>query len=160
MRARLLGRRLLASIAAVGMIASAPQALAQSASGDSDCKACGRVVSIRLLTAAERWEPLGSAVGSAAGSSADLSGPGGPAQPSTVSSFRIGRGGKNEGIVLLGSAGGANYKKAPTSYEHRRWEVTVRLDDGQTRAVGMAYEPFVREGDRVRIAGNNVELLD
>jgi hypothetical protein len=28
------------------------------------------------------------------------------------------------------------------------------------RVVSVSYEPYVREGDRVRIAGNNVELLD
>jgi len=156
MRARPFSRRLLISIAVVGAVASAPHVLAQSASSDSDCRACGRVVTIRTVTSAERWEPLGSAVGSAP----DVGGPGGSMQPSTVSSFRIGRGGKNEGMVLLGSAGGANYKKSSTSYEQRRWEVTVKLDDGETRAVSMGYEPFVREGDRVRIAGNNVELLD
>ncbi len=156
MRARPLGRTARALVAVAAVLASAPQALAQSASTTTDCRACGRVVSIRTVTSAERWEPLGSAVGSAA----DVGGPGGSMQPSTVSSFRIGRGGKNEGMVLLGSAGGANYKKSSTSYEQRRWEVTVKLDDGQTRAVSMGYEPFVREGDRVRIAGNNVELLD
>lgn len=155
MRARPLGRSLLLSIAVVAVLASTPRVLAQS-TANVDCKACGRVVSIRTVTSAERWEPLGSAVGSAA----NVGGPGGSMQPSTVTSFRVGRGGKNEGMVLLGSAGGANYKKSSTSYEQRRFEVTVKLDDGQTRAVSMAYEPFVREGDRVRIAGNNVELVE
>src|SRR5512144_1187902 len=139
MRARTLGRSLLLSVAVVAVLASTPQVLAQS-TANVDCKACGRVVSIRTVTSAERWEPLGSAVGSAA----SVGGPGGSMQPSTVTSFRVGRGGKNEGMVLLGSAGGANYKKSSTSYEQRRWEVTVRLDDGQTRAVSIGYEPFVR----------------
>jgi outer membrane lipoprotein SlyB len=154
-RARPIAVVVLASIAAAALFASAPQSVAQSTPADADCKACGRVESIRTVTSADRWEPLGSAVGSAA----DVGGPG-ATQPTTVSSFRIGRGGKNEGIVLLGSAGGANYKKSSMSYEQRRWEVTVRLDDGQTRVVSMGYEPFVREGDRVRVAGNNVELVE
>jgi len=152
----MLGRTVLALITAIAALAGAQRLFAQSPPADADCRTCGRVVSIRMETSADRWEPLGSAVGSAA----DVGGPGGSTQPSTVSSFRIGRGGKNEGIVLLGSAGGANYKKSSMSYEQRRWEVTVRLDDGQTRVLSMAYEPFVREGDRVRVAGNNVELVE
>jgi hypothetical protein len=38
--------------------------------------------------------------------------------------------------------------------------VTVKLDSGRTRVLTVPYEPYVREGDRVRIAGNNVELVD
>jgi hypothetical protein len=144
-----------AAIASVALAAVvvAPRALAQDASA---CRACGRVETIRTVTAVESWTPLG-------GSAAPTTGVGGAVgstQPAAVSSFQIGRGGKNEGMVLLGSAGGANYKNTPRSYEKRRWEVTVKLDSGETRAVTLAYEPYVREGDRVRIAGNNVELLD
>jgi hypothetical protein len=63
-------------------------------------------------------------------------------------------------MVVLGAAGGAAYKSTPKSYEQPRWDVTVRMDAGGVRVVSMSYEPYVREGDRVRIAGNNVELLD
>jgi hypothetical protein len=38
--------------------------------------------------------------------------------------------------------------------------VTVKLDNGQVRVVSLGFEPYVREGDRVRVSGNNVELLD
>jgi outer membrane lipoprotein SlyB len=63
-------------------------------------------------------------------------------------------------MVMLGAGGGATYRKSPNAYEQPRWEVTVKLDSGQKRVVTVAYEPFVREGDRVRIAGNNLELVD
>jgi outer membrane lipoprotein SlyB len=63
-------------------------------------------------------------------------------------------------MVLLGSSGGANYRKSPNSYEKPQWQVTVKLDSGRTRVLTLAYEPYVREGDRVRVAGNNVELVD
>jgi hypothetical protein len=36
----------------------------------------------------------------------------------------------------------------------------VKLDSGQTRIVSLAFEPYVREGDYVRVVGNNVELVD
>ena len=45
-------------------------------------------------------------------------------------------------------------------YEQSRWDVTVKLDGGRTQVVRMAFEPYVRQGDRVRIAGNNVELVN
>ena len=82
-------------------------------------------------------------------------------QPGRVTTtFQIGRGMTNQGMVVLGAAGGAVYRKSPNSYEQPRWDVTVKLDAGRTRVVTVAYEPYVREGDRVRIAGNNVELVD
>ncbi len=62
--------------------------------------------------------------------------------------------------MVLGAAGGADYKRTPESYEQRRWDVVVKLDSGGVRIVSLSYEPYVREGDRVRISGNNVELLD
>jgi outer membrane lipoprotein SlyB len=82
------------------------------------------------------------------------------ADSKVVTSFQIGPDLSNQGMVMLGAGGGAAYKKQPNSYEQPRWEVTVKLDSGQKRVVTVAYEPFVREGDRVRVAGNSLELLD
>jgi len=66
----------------------------------------------------------------------------------------------NQGIVMIGAGGGATYRKSPNAYEKPSWEVTIKLDSGTKRVVTVAYEPFVREGDRVRIAGNSLELID
>jgi hypothetical protein len=121
-----------------------------------DCGPCGRVESIRQSTVKQGWTPLGQGTG--VGGTNPESGPGGTGGVTTA--FQIGRGGENQGLVLLGAAGGANYRKSPNSYEQPRWEVTVRLDRGTTQVVSMAFEPYVREGDRVRIAGNNVELVN
>ena len=61
---------------------------------------------------------------------------------------------------MLGAAGGAAYAQRPSEYRRQRWDVTVKMDDGATRVVNMRYEPLlVQPGDRVRIAGNNVELV-
>jgi hypothetical protein len=157
MRARTLGSMLVVSVAAAGALALVQLAFAQTAAPSSECRTCGRVVAIRTSATVDRWEPLGSAVG---GGVADVGGLGGSTQPTAVTSYRIGKGGKNEGMVLLGSAGGANYKKSSASYERKGWEVTVQLDNGDTRTVALRYEPYVREGDRVRIAGNNLEPVD
>jgi hypothetical protein len=141
-----------------------PPAAPPSASGASgagappsaasiECGACGKVESIRQTTARQQWTPLGSGVG--VGGVPDLG-----SAPAGVTSYKIGPGLSNQGLVVLGSAGGAAYKKTPNSYEQVRWEVTVKLDAGGVRIVTLSYEPFVREGDRVRVAGNNVELLE
>jgi len=143
------------ALAAPSTPAKAPLGGAPSTVAD-DCGPCGRVESIRQVTVKQGWTPLGQGAG-IGGTNPD-SGPGGTG--GVTSAFQIGRGGENQGLVLLGAAGGANYRKSPTSYEQPRWEVTVKLDRGMTQVVTMAFEPYVREGDRVRIAGSNVELVN
>jgi hypothetical protein len=122
---------------------------AQKGTAGSDCSSfpCGRVESIVQTTVRQQWTPLGS------GSSFY-------GDSKVTTSFKIGPDLSNQGMVLLGAGGGATYKQTPNSYEQPRWEVTVKLDSGQKRVVTVAYEPFVREGDRVRVAGNSLELVD
>jgi outer membrane lipoprotein SlyB len=38
--------------------------------------------------------------------------------------------------------------------------VTIKLDNGQKRIVTVAYEPFVKENERVRVAGTALELVE
>jgi hypothetical protein len=140
----------------LGAIAAAATGLAAAQTppaAAADCGACGKVESIRQSTTKAQWTPLGTGVG--VGGTPSL----GDA-PSGVTSFKIGPGLSNQGMVVLGAAGGAAYKTTPGSYEQRRWDITVKMDGGGVRVVSLSYEPYVREGDRVRIAGNNVELLD
>ena len=120
--------------------------------GAPDCTSfpCGRVETIRQTTVKQPWTPLGGEVSASPG---DNSG-------RVTTSYKIGPGLSNQGMVVLGSAGGATYRKSPNSYDQPRWEVTIKLDNGQKRVITVAYEPFVREGDRVRVAGNSLELVD
>jgi hypothetical protein len=145
-------------LAAVLVAAPAGPGLAQTslspaAAAAAECGACGRVESIRQSASRQSWTPLGTGVGVGGAPSLGDS-------PSAVTTFRIGPGLSNQGMVVLGAAGGGAYRRTPESYEQRRWDVTVKLDSGGMRTVSLSYEPYVREGDRVRIAGNNVELLD
>ena len=135
-----------------GLVASAAQAQTSTSTDAPDCKSfpCGRVEAIRQTTVKQPWTPLG---GGASASPGDNSG-------RVSTSFQIGPGLSNQGMVLLGAGGGAAYQKTPNQYDQPRWEVTIKLDNGQKRVVTVAYEPFVREGDRVRIAGNSIELVD
>jgi outer membrane lipoprotein SlyB len=141
----------LSTFAFAGLIATASLSLAHAQKGNtgSDCSSfpCGRVESIAQTTIKQSWTPLGS------GSSFY-------GDSKVTTSFQIGPDLSNQGMVMLGAGGGAAYKKTPNSYEQPRWEVTVKLDNGQKRVVTVAYEPFVREGDRVRVAGNSLELVD
>lgn len=138
---------------AAGMLAASATALAaaQSPPSAADCSTypCGRVESIVQTTVKESWTPLGTtgAVG------VDNRG-------AAVSSFEFGPGMSNRGMVLLGAAGGAAYRKSPNAYERPQWQVTVKLDSGRTRVLTLAFEPYVREGDRVRVAGSHVELVN
>ena len=136
----------------VGLLTASAQAQTQASTDAPDCTSfpCGRVESIRQTTVKQPWTPLGSTASASPGDSSGR----------VSTSFQIGPGLSNQGMVLLGAGGGAAYKKSPNQYEQPRWEVTVKLDNGQKRVATVAFEPFVREGDRVRVAGNSVELVD
>ena len=146
----LAGVRLRAFAFAAALAAAAlPLVHAQKGNTGSDCSTfpCGRVESIVQTTVKQSWTPLGS--GSSFYSDSKV-----------TTSFQIGPDLSNQGMVMLGAGGGAAYKKTPNSYEQPRWEVTVKMDSGPKRVLTVAYEPFVREGDRVRVAGNSLELVD
>ena len=139
--------------AGAAMASAAAQAQTAKSTDAPDCTSfpCGRVDSIRQTTVKQPWTPLGGGAVSAS-----------PGYDSgkTTSAFQIGPGLSNQGIVILGAAGGADYQKRPNSYDQPRWEVTIKLDNGQKRVITVAYEPFVREGDRVRVAGTSLELVE
>ena len=74
--------------------------------------------------------------------------------------YSIGPGFTNRGMVVVGAAGGAAYAQKPSEYQRQRWDVTVKMDSGPPRVINLSYEPFVQEGDRVRVFGNQLELLN
>ena len=139
-------------LAGVLMIPAAAHAQSAKSTDAPDCTSfpCGRVESIRQITVKQPWTPLG---GGASASPGEYGG-------KVTTAFQIGPGLSNQGIVILGAGGGADYQKRPNSYDQPRWEVTIKLDNGQKRVVTVAYEPFVREGERVRVAGTSLELVE
>lgn len=130
------------------LVLAALAAIVAPVQAQERCTNCGRVESIREYTAKTGWTPLGAAGTAGARDSAGDAG-----RVSTQYNFSSGN------MVLLGAAGGAGYAKRPNSYERPRWEIVVRMDDGSRRTVSHDYEPTLREGDRVRVYGTQLELM-
>jgi outer membrane lipoprotein SlyB len=138
-------------IAAFCMLAAVVVTAHAQPSADS-CDACGVVVSIVMSTERTQWTPLGSTTPSIVTASGAPTG--------AVTQLSIGPKFQNNGLVVVGAAGGATYAKRPNAYEKARWDVTVKMDSGGTRVVPQRYEPLLREGDRVRVFGTQVELVN
>jgi len=127
-----------------GSPSTAPAGSATAATG---CDRCGTIDSIRQVAVKEQWTPLGSMP-----SSADIG-------PSGMAMYQIGKGFTNQGQVLVGAAGGTAYRTQPTQRNITRWEVAVKMDDGSTRTLTQNYEPLMQVGDRVRVFGSQLELV-
>ena len=128
-----------------------PDAPAPAVAPAQPCDRCGTVAGVRQVTTKDTWTPLGS-VSSGGHGTSDLA-------PMAVTQYQVGRDGSKQGTVLLGAAGGATYQSRPSALNAKRWELTVRMDDGSVRALMQNYEPMMRSGDRVRVLGTQVELL-
>lgn len=134
-----------------GVLAASPVA-AQTPTKEAECDRCGKIESIRPATAQDQWTPLGTV-------SATPLGAGNSAVPSGVTMYQIGPGFSKQGTVMIGAAGGAAYGTRPSQLNAKRWEIVVRMDAGGSRSVMQNYEPMLREGDRVRVMGSQLELL-
>ncbi len=146
-------RAVIVAIVAVALGFALP-AWAQGAPGAADCGNCGTVQSITPVNVRQQWTPLGSMP------EAGAVGGGPTGQPGSATMLSIGPGFSNRGMVVVGAAGGAAYAQKPNEYQRQRWDVTVKMDRGPPRVVNLSYEPFVQEGDRVRVFGNQLELLN
>jgi outer membrane lipoprotein SlyB len=133
-----------------GVLAVLPAA-AQPGAGAA-CERCATIESIRPITVKDQWAPLGSV-------SATPLGAGGAAAPSGVTMVQIGPGFSKQGTVLIGAAGGAAFRARPSELNATRWEIVLRMDAGGARSVTQNYEPMLRVGDRVRVSGAQLELV-
>jgi outer membrane lipoprotein SlyB len=134
---------LLALLAAAVVAAQVPM-------GEARCDNCAIIVSIQVSTQEEQWTPLG-----VVSSPSSLTNPGGMEARSAIAFNSDG----SRSFVMIGAAGGAVYAKRPNAYQKPRWDVTVKMDSGATRVISQRYEPLMREGDRVRILGTQLELV-
>ena len=136
------------------LLLGAGEALAQASPRPVCNGVCGTVQEIAPVAERQVWTPLGSV-------SPNLSQSGLGSMGSSTTQMQFGKGFSNQGMVVIGAAGGAVYAQKPNEYRRTRYEVTLKMDDSTTRVVSMAYEPlFVQVGDYVRVAGNNIELVN
>lgn len=137
---------------AASLVAMSSGAEAQS---PERCDNCGTVADIRQSTAKSTWTPLGSVAPGTASSVDEINSPG-----RVTATYQVGKDLKNQGMVLLGSAGGGSYARRPNEYAQSRWDLTVKMDaGGPARVVSMSYDPPFRIGDRVRVFGTQLELI-
>jgi outer membrane lipoprotein SlyB len=139
-----------AGVAVVAALAIAGPARAQPPA--DGCDACGVVTGIAVSTERQQWTPLGT-------TGVQTVTPSGRMTDATTQ-FSIGPQLKNQGLVIVGAAGGAAYAKRPNAYEKPRWDVTIKMDRGGTRVIPQSYEPMLREGDRVRVLGTQLDLVN
>lgn len=145
-------RRSLALAGVLAAIAAAPHEPARAQGGA--CANCGTIVAIDTVDSEQQLTSLGMV------SPGTLAGDNGTGQSGRVTAqFAIGRGFTNDGMVLLGSNGGVAYARTPANAPQKRWEVTVRMDDGSRRTLRQSYPPTLVEGDRVRVYGTQLELI-
>jgi len=120
------------------VLAQAPQPpLAEPSIAQSKCFDCGIVEAVREI----EQKGDGSWIGPVAG------GVGG-----AILGKQMGKGSGNTIMTILGAAGGAyaGHEIEKRVRSTKRWEVSVRLDDGSTRSVSYDAAPAWRAGERVR----------
>ena len=102
------------------------------------CKDCGVVEGVREV----KTEGKGSGAGAVAGGVVGA-----------VIGNQIGNGGARDVARILGAAGGAyaGHQIEKSAKEGKRYEVTVRFEDGTTRSFSSDTPPVWQNGDRVRL---------
>lgn len=121
----------LAAIVLVLLPAPEPEPARFAPAARAPCAGCG-VMEIVRIVAPRRGEAAGAPEGGAAQS---------------VLGYRMGGGGGEGFVVLLGALAGA----ARAGGEAPVYEVDVRMEDGALRSFRLAAEPRWRLGERVRV---------
>lgn len=111
-----------------------------------ECRNCGTVQSI------DRVEKSGQASGAGAVIGAVIGG---------VVGHQFGSGRGQDAATAAGAAGGAiaGHQTEKNMRSGAFFRVTVRMDSGERREVNVAETAGLHAGDRVRITGNNLEIV-
>jgi outer membrane lipoprotein SlyB len=108
------------------------------------CTDCGVVEGVREVEVKGKGTGLGAVAGGVAGA---------------LVGHELGGGNAKTLMGVVGAVGGAvaGNEVEKRARATKQWEVTVRLEDGGTRAVTLAQQPPLHVGERVRLAGNVIE---
>ncbi|MBC7207255.1 MAG: glycine zipper 2TM domain-containing protein [Methyloversatilis sp.] len=111
------------------------------------CADCGLVESVREVKAPADPSGLGAAAGGVVGG---------------LLGNQVGKGSGRTIATLIGIAGGAyaGHQVEKTQRTSSRWEVGVRMENGEYRTVTLDAEPVWRAGDKVRLQGNRLVMAD
>ena len=126
---------------------SGPVAFAQSAPAGT-CADCGRVQAVRQIEDKGKTSGVGAVAGGVLGG---------------VIGHQIG-GGTGRTVATIAGAGGGAYvgnKVEQNRNTKTRWEVTLKMDNGNTRTFHYSNPPTVHEGERVKLVdgGKRLALL-
>ena len=143
---RLLSRAAAIALAAVALCTGS-LAFAQSAPAGT-CADCGRVQSVRLVEEKGKTSGVGLVAGGVLGG---------------VLGHQIGSGRGNTVATIAGAGGGAyvGNKVEQNRNTKSHWEVTLKMDAGNTRTFTYSNQPTVKEGERVKLVdgGRRLALL-
>jgi outer membrane lipoprotein SlyB len=108
------------------------------------CTNCGTVEAVREIEQKGDGTGFGAVAGGVAGA---------------VVGRQFGNGSGRTIMTILGAAGGAyaGHEIEKKARSTKRWEVSVRLDDGSYRTVSLDTQPAWRSGDRVRYVNGALE---
>lgn len=111
------------------------------------CADCGVVESVREVKAAADPSGLGAAAGGVVGG---------------LLGNQVGKGSGRTIATLIGIAGGAyaGHQVEKTQRTSSRWEVGVRMENGEYRTVTLDAEPVWRSGDKVKLQGSRLVMAD
>ncbi len=125
-------KQLAHAILATTLLASTPAMAAGS------CSNCGKVTEVRQVKVEGKGSALGAVAGGVAGG---------------LLGNQIGKGTGKTVATVAGAGGGAyaGYQVEKKLTEKTEYQVSVRLDGGETRQVHYAEKPAFLVGDRVRI---------
>lgn len=113
----------------------------------SDCRSCGTVRSIESMDRGGQASGAGAVIGAVIGG---------------VVGHQFGSGRGQDAATAAGAIGGAAAgHQAERQYRNAGfYRVGIRMDSGELRDVDVADPAGLRVGDRVRVSGRNLEMLE
>jgi outer membrane lipoprotein SlyB len=116
------------------------------AGGVRECRDCGTVRSIEQVAGTGQTSGAGALAGAVIGG---------------VIGHQFGSGRGNDAATAAGAVGGAvaGNEMERQSSTGRYYQVLVKMDEGGSRLINVAALNGLREGDRVRVSGQNLEML-